>query len=99
MTFPGLCERCGGSQLWTLDDDDQAWVKCENDLCVFGQLDLPGFTDEPVCTPHDSDVELVGVEAVVSLEGGAAEVSHRLVEPLQDPPGEFLDTLWEGFDG
>ena len=40
MGFPGECDRCGGSQVWTVHRDE-IWVACKHD-CIDQQIDLFG---------------------------------------------------------
>ena len=39
--FPGLCDRCGGPQQWTMAEG-VTWVRCLVDLCA-EQLEFPGI--------------------------------------------------------
>ncbi len=39
--FPGECDRCGGPRWWTFDNEDNVWVKCQDDECIDPQMELP----------------------------------------------------------
>ena len=93
MTFPGGCPRCGGPRNWTFDDDDQVWVRCQDETCLGMQLVLPGFEDEPDCSLMMASVEPDGSPGVVPCEGDAADTGQ---EGTREPPAGWLSSLWEG---
>ena len=75
------------------------YVACQAD-CTEAQVDLFGrdppliaLCEEPEQTPKS---ELIRGGGVRPLEGADTKTSAALEESGQDPPGPFLDTLWEG---
>ncbi len=98
MTAPaGLCEWCGGPQNWTIISGVM-YVKC-----IAGCLPLE-LTE--LVPPPDSEWYEGGALGEYlehpkkgegsPLEGSAARVNDRSLKALEDPPPEFLDSLWEG---
>ena len=93
--FPGACEWCGGSQVWT-HHAGEVYVACEAD-CLSPQLDAFGrnppliaLCEKPEETPK---MEQATEEGVVPLESGAANGSDV---GESEPPSGWLSSMWEG---
>jgi len=95
--FPSRCERCGGPQWWTFDRRGDTWTVCKDSECVDDQLVLPLIASELQRVGLLMEaMEPIGCQGVGTLESGDATAMGDRVESLEDPPQEFLDTLWEG---
>ena len=79
MSFPGLCVRCGGPQVWTLVSGD-VWVACEHD-CLSEQLDAFGRNPPlmAISSEGEDHLEPLEGERVGPLEGSAADEEPRAI--------------------
>ena len=101
MSFPGPCEWCGGTQVWTTIRGE-VYVSCDNGCSPLSGLGLepPSDSDElrrPEETPKRSEMEPSTEGGVVPCEGDDADESERSVLIHVGVPLEaVLLNLWEG---
>ena len=103
MSFPGPCEWCGGSQVWTTIRGE-VYVSCDGGCSPLPGLGLdpPPDSEEFVRSEETPKVEHSKEEGVVPLEGGATdEKDSSVLVHVGVPLQAVLLNLWEGevFDG
>ena len=76
------CDTCGGPTQWTLDIDDNVWVRCISPVCEGSQLDLELGDDPEWWDP--------------SGEAGVLEVHEEGDQHSADDPTSNTDRLFDG---
>jgi len=97
----GFCEFCGSVNKWCFHFGE-LFVHCPSGcLSLFDveSVSLPPVGEESPGIRSFADWERSREERVIPLEGGAAKPTDLLSKRLEEPPRDFLRSLWEGDHG